>query len=83
MSPKDDENPFGRMVLTVRVTKCQNKLKAAVSIDSNDHVWARLLGDGDKAELPSPPGMSGPKPYLKVNLKENGDKVHFKVYILL
>ena len=71
------------MVLTVRVTKCQNKLKAAVSIDSNDQVWARLLGDGDKAELPYPPGRLGPKPYLKVNLKENGDKVHFKVYILL
>ena len=71
------------MVLTVRVTKCQNKLKAAVSIDSNDQVWARLLGDGDKAELPYPPGRPDPKPYLKVNLKENGDKVHFKVYILL
>lgn len=83
-SPEGDDSPAGPMVLTVQVKKCLNKLKASVSMESLGQRWSNVFEDGDKAKLPTPPGgLPGPTPYLKVNLKENGGKVHFKLLMLM
>ena len=46
-------------------------------------MWSHEFEDGDKAVMPTPSGMQGsPEPNMMVSLTENGDKVHFKVYML-
>ena len=82
-SPEDETKPFGKAVLTVKVEECQGKLKAIVSIRSPGQLWSHEFEDGDKAVMPTPPGMQGsPELNMMVSLTENGDKVHFKVYML-
>ena len=81
-SPEDETKPFGKAVLTVKVEECQGKLKAIVSIRSPGQMWSHEFEDGDKAVMPTPPGMQGsPELNMMVSLTENGDKVHFKVYM--
>ena len=81
--PEDETKPFGKAVLTVKVEECQGKLKAIVSIRSPGQMWSHEFEDGDKAVMPTPPGMQGsPELNMMVSLTENGDKVHFKVYML-
>ena len=79
-SPEGDTSPFGHMVLTVQVNGCQKPLKATVSLESSGETWSHVFEDGGKAAMPTPPGIpNNRKPFMMVNLKENGGKVHFKV----
>lgn len=79
--PESDlPNLFGFDVLTVQAYGCRQSVKATVNFESSQGVtkWSHTFEDGEKAALPATPAPNL-KILLKVELKKNGSKVHFKV----
>lgn len=83
-SPPDSTGPFSHMVLTVQAYGCRQPVKATVTMESSQSTsvkWSHKFKDGEKAALPMKPPEAADdiKIFLKVELKKNGGKVHFKV----
>lgn len=75
------------MVLTVQAYGCRQPVKAIVTLESPQLTpvkFSHTFKDDKKVALPNPPGAPvNMTQFLMVELKKNGDKVHFKVLCAL